>query len=89
MPTIMCPVLSMPDSPPADTAQIKQMPVKAIVPSGDEVEITEIVAMQPVIPQEATPTSLPQTGSTLPLVLACGLLALGGALSVRLAIAKL
>jgi len=37
-------VLAMPDEPPADVTQIKQTPVKAVKPSGVEIEITEIVA---------------------------------------------
>jgi hypothetical protein len=46
---------------PPDAAPIKQAPVMAINPSGEEIEIAEIVASHAVIPQEA-PSSLPKTG---------------------------
>lgn len=49
----------------------------AVNPSGEEIEIAEIVPTQAVIPQEA-PSSLPKTGSSLPLLASIGLLALGG-----------
>jgi hypothetical protein len=84
------PVLSMPDEPPPDTGQIKQTPVKAISPSGEEIEITEIVATEPlVIPVEAPASSLPKTGSSLPLLEAAGLLALAVAVVLRVAALKM
>ncbi|MGA8189575.1 MAG: LPXTG cell wall anchor domain-containing protein [Candidatus Sulfotelmatobacter sp.] len=80
----------MPDEPPADTTQIKQTPVKAINPSGEEIEITEIVATQPlVVPVEAPASSLPKTGSSLPLLEAAGLLALAAAVVLRVAAQKM
>jgi hypothetical protein len=79
------PVLSMPDAQPSATTQIKQTPVKAVTPSGEEIEITEIVASQPVAPVEATPTSLPKTASFLPLLALAGFLSLGTALFIRVA----
>jgi len=82
------PVLSMPDQRPQVTTQVKQLPVKAINPSGEEIEITEIVATQPV-PEAATPSSLPKTGSSLPLVALVGVLALGLALSLRVAVVRM
>jgi hypothetical protein len=84
------PVLSMPDEPPADTTQIKQTPVKAINPSGDEIEITEIVATEPlVVPVEAPVSSLPKTGSPLPFLEAAGLLALAAAVLLRVAAVRM
>jgi LPXTG-motif cell wall-anchored protein len=84
------PVLSMPDEPPADTTQIKRTPVKAINPSGEEIEVTEIVATEPlVVPVEAPASSLPKTGSSLPLLGAAGLLALAAAVVLRAAAQKL
>ena len=82
-------VLSMPDEPPVDTTQIKQTPVKAINPSGEEIEITEIVASEPlVVPVEAPASSLPKTGSPLPFLEAAGLLALAAAVALRVATQK-
>lgn len=79
------PVLSMPNDQASSTAQSKQVPVKAITPSGEEIEISEIVATQPVIPQEAAANSLPQTASALPLLGLLGLLSLAAGLGVRAA----
>jgi len=80
----------MPDEPPADTTQIKQTPVKAISPSGEEIEITEIVATQPLVaPVEAPASSLPKTGSSLPPLEAAGLLALAAAVVLRVAAQKM
>jgi hypothetical protein len=75
------PVLSMPDAQPS--TQIKQAPVKAVTPSGEEVEIAEVVASQPVIQAEAASSSLPKTASSLPLLGLAGFLSLGAALSIR------
>lgn len=79
------PVLSMPNEQASSTAQSKQVPVKAITPSGEEIEISEIIATQPVIPQEAAANSLPQTASALPLLGLLGLLSLAAGLGVRAA----
>ena len=81
------PVLSMPASQPPD-ATLKQAAVKAVSPSGDEIEITEIVlSQQPVTPIEATqtslPASLPQTGGLLPSIALAGVLALAVAGSLQ------
>jgi hypothetical protein len=83
------PVLSMPDEPPADTSQIKQTPVKAVIPSGEEIEITEVVLTQPVVvPVEAPINSLPKTGGLLPLLESAGLVALCAAIVIRVAAQK-
>ncbi len=72
--------------------QLKQAPIMAIKPSGEEVEIAEVVTAPPVQAQaEAAPASgvaertLPSTASYLPLMAAFGLLALGSALALRMA----
>lgn len=82
------PVLSMPASQQPD-ATLKQAAVKAVNPSGEEIEITEIVlSQQPVTPIEATQTSLPQTslpqtGGLLPSIALAGVLALAVAGSLQ------
>jgi hypothetical protein len=76
------PVLSMPEPAPAEPQQIKQTPVKAVTPSGEEIEFTEVVATQPVT-ASAVPSSLPKTGSFLPLLWWAGLLALGVSFALR------
>jgi len=62
--------------------QLRQAPVMAIQPSGEEVQLAAVVTAPP--PMELTPAVLPATSSTLPLIALGGLLALGGALSLRL-----
>ena|ERR1017187_6872180 len=82
------PVLSMPNEQASSTAEVKQVPVKAVSPSGEEIEIAELVAFQPVIPQEATTNPLPKTASSLPLWGLLGLLSLVAGFTLRLATRK-
>jgi LPXTG-motif cell wall-anchored protein len=70
--------------------QLKQAPVMAVQPTGEEVELAQAVAPpaeEPVAenaaPAAEMPATLPATGSTLPLIALLGLLALGGALVLR------
>jgi hypothetical protein len=71
---------------------LKQAPIMAIKPSGDEVQLTEVVTPPPaqtevaeVIPETVAvmPATLPDTASSLPLIGLCGLLALGSAFTIR------
>jgi len=82
------PVLSMPNEQASNTGQIKQVPVKAVTPSADEIEVAEVVVSQPVaLPQEATTTathSLPKTAGLFPLLGLLGLLSLAAGLALRL-----
>jgi hypothetical protein len=70
--------------------QLKQAPIMAIKPTGEEVEIAEVVTAPPAqvdaapAPSESNQT-LPSTGSSLPLMAALGLLAFASALALRLA----
>lgn len=69
--------------------QMKQAPIMAIKPTGEEVAIAEVVTAPPAA--EAAPVSqdadrtLPSTASSWPLMAAFGLLALGSALALRMA----
>jgi hypothetical protein len=65
-------------------AQLKQAPVMAINPSGDEVELAA-VATPPPAAEPVAENTLPATASALPLIALLGLLALGGAWVLRLA----
>jgi hypothetical protein len=74
----------------AVVATMKQAPVKAIQPSGEEVVLAEVVTPPPAEPEAATAVAaapvantLPATSSDMPLIALCGLLALGGAFAVR------
>lgn len=74
------PILT-PDAP--IVVQMKQAPVMAIQPSGDEVQLAEVVTAPPA-PTEVAQT-LPHTASSLPLIALLGLLALCGTFAFRLA----
>jgi len=67
--------------------QLKQAPVVAIKPTGEDVDLAQAVtpppAEQPAVAQ-AEPATLPATASSLPLIALFGLLALGGAFTLRL-----
>lgn len=92
------PVLEMPASvkveaakpeEPQVIAELEQAPVTVVRPSGEEVEIAQAVTPPPaaetLVAQStlaAAPT-LPNTASPLPLIALIGLLALGGALTLR------
>ncbi len=73
-------------------AQLKQAPVMAIKPTGEELELAQAVAPLPAdepVAQTTAPTAtapaatLPATASTMPLIALFGLLALGGAFILR------
>jgi hypothetical protein len=70
-------------------AQLKQAPVMAIKPTGEEVELAQVVTPLPADELVATKTEpaqkLPATASTLPLFALLGLLALGIAFLLPLA----
>jgi hypothetical protein len=69
------PVLSVRDEAPAPV--LEQTPVKAVEPSGEEVEVAEVVDTV------AVPVALPSTGSPLPLLGLLGLLAVFVGLGLR------
>ena len=70
--------------------ELKKAPVMAIKPTGEEVQLAEVVTTPPaeIAPVQTaastTPEELPKTASELPLIALLGLLALGGALTLRL-----
>jgi LPXTG-motif cell wall-anchored protein len=69
------PVLSVRDEPAtAPEPVLEQAPVKAVEPSGDEVEVAAVVE---------TVAALPETGSPLPWLGLLGLLAVGAGLALR------
>ncbi len=62
--------------------QLKQAPVMAVRPTGDEVQVAEVVTPPPA-QAEVAENTLPKTASPLPLIGLFGLLALGGAFTLR------
>jgi hypothetical protein len=93
------PVLALQAEVPVEVAKpeepqvvvvLQQAPVIAVRPTGEEVEIAQVVQAEPrtttvaAAPEAAAaPAELPGTASSLPLIALCGLLALGGAFSLR------
>ena len=73
-PEVTKPVKSL-DEPPV--VALKQAPIKAVTPRGEEVEIAQVVEPPPVQTASARPPVLPQTASPLPLFGLIGLLSLG------------
>jgi hypothetical protein len=71
--------------------QLKQAPVMAIKPTGEEVELAAVVTAPPVeevapvqMAASTTPAELPHGASPLGLIALLGLLSLGGAFALRL-----
>jgi hypothetical protein len=65
--------------------QLQQAPIMAVKPTGEAVQLAQVVTPPPVeiaAAQVVAPT-LPATASSLPLIALFGLLALGGALTLR------
>ena len=64
---------------------LKQAPIMAATPTGEEVQLAEVVTPPPAETEVAVTTvpALPATASTLPLLFVFGLLALGAAVAVR------
>jgi hypothetical protein len=76
------PVLSVREEPKPE--EVEQTPVAAVTPSGEEVEITEVIATAQVVPAPVLASqALPQTGSMLPLVALLGMLCLVGGFGLR------
>jgi hypothetical protein len=89
------PEVAQPEAPEV-VAQLRQLPVMAVQPTGEVVELAQVIQVAPP-PQQQQPepqevaaapvvvadNRLPDTSSSLPLVALCGLVALGGALTLR------
>jgi hypothetical protein len=67
--------------------ELKRAPIMAVKPTGEEVQLAEVVTPPPAATEVAVATekTLPATASSLPLIALLGFLALGGALALRLA----
>jgi len=68
--------------------QLQQVPVKAFQPTGEEVELAQVVAPK-AAEREVAPATLPTTASSFPLIGLLGLLALGGAFLLRAVSSKM
>jgi len=69
----------------AVVVELKQAPVMAVTPAGEEVQIAQVVTPPPVQAEVAPEADrmLPATASPFPLVALLGFLALGGAMILR------
>jgi len=78
--------VAKPDEP-AVVAVLQQTPIMAVRPTGEVVEMAQVIQSEPVpatvAAAPAREEKLPDTGSSLPLVALCGLFALAGGLTVR------
>jgi hypothetical protein len=100
--TTNTPILFMPAEIPLEVAQpvvaanepvviqLKQAPIMAIKPTGEEVELAAVVTAPPAVQltADAAPATLiselPHTASLLPVMALFGLVALGGAFGLRM-----
>jgi len=64
---------------------MKQAPIMAVAPTGDDVQLAEVVTAPPAVVETAAAAELPRTASNTPLFALFGLMALGGAFVARLA----
>jgi len=68
--------------------KMKQAPIMAVQPTGEQVELAAVVTPPPALELQANAApmaELPHTSSLMPLMALFGLLALGGALGLRMA----
>jgi len=74
---------------PQIVAVLQQAPVMAVRPTGEVVELAQVIQTEPPPEAAVAPATLvaenrlPETGSSLPLIALCGLLALGSAFGIR------
>jgi hypothetical protein len=72
---------------PEVVAQLKLVPIIAVKPTGEEVEVAQVIQAAPAPQAEVqaadqAPAALPATASSLPLIALFGLLAMGGVLAL-------
>jgi len=93
------PVLYTPSEIPAEVTaiepvavQLKETPVLAVQPTGEDVAVAEVVSAPPaetvVATNDAPAVELPKTASPMPLIGLFGLLALGAAFTLKFARAR-
>ncbi len=75
------PVLSTPDETAADTPSPAPPVINAVTETGEEIEVSEVVASEPT--PDVVMASLPQTASSLPLWALLGVIAIGASLYFR------
>jgi hypothetical protein len=81
-PEVLSPITSADE---AVVVKLKQAPVLAVTPTGEDAQIAEVVSAPPQEQLVATAAELPKTASPLPLIGLFGLLALGAAFGLKVA----
>ena len=69
---------------PVPEVALKEAPIRAVTPRGEDVEVAQVVERPPVETASARPPVLPQTASSLPLFGLVGLLSLGAGFALSL-----
>ena len=74
--------------------EMKRAPIMAVQPTGEEVQLAQVVTPPPQLAEAAPPVSmaeraLPDTASPLPLIGLFGLLAAGGSFAVRAVVSRI
>jgi len=87
-PVLYTPAAIVAEEPVAVVEQLKQAPVQAVSPAGEDVEIAQVVTPPPPAEAPAASESLPKTASPLPLIGLLGLLSLSAAGTIKLARAR-
>ncbi len=76
-----------PDEPVV--VQLKEAPIMAVQPTGEDVAVAEVVTAPPVEVAAAPTPELPKTASPTPLIGLLGLLSMGGAFALRAVASRL
>jgi hypothetical protein len=85
IPVLYTPAVIVAEEPVAAVEELKQVPVQAVSPAGQDVEVAQVVTPPPPAEALAAPVaqSLPKTASPMPLIGLFGLLALGAACTLK------
>jgi hypothetical protein len=85
IPVLYTPAVIVAEEPVAAVEELKQVPVQAVSPAGQDVEVAQVVTPPPPAeaPAALVAQSLPKTASPMPLIGLFGLLALGAACTLK------
>ena len=75
------PVLATPEEP-TEVAALKEAPVEAVTPAGEEVPLAQAVEAPPVETASAAAEPMPKTASEMPLLALIGMLSLGAGIGI-------
>ncbi len=81
---VNAPVLAMPLETEPTVEALKEIPIVAVKPTGEEVPVAEVVQAPPAEPVQQAAAALPATASRLPLLGLIGLLSLSAGVALSL-----